>query len=99
MKSKRRDTENQLVEASGAISVREAGARGGHATLENQGTEFFKRIGKRGGQRTKELYGELLSEFGKRGGRPRRPNLDSAGEGSLEKKGDERSAPGSPSPA
>ena len=63
------------------ISVAEAGRRGGHATLENQGTEFFRRIGKRGGQRTKELYGELLSEFGKKGGRPRRPTLDgSAGE-------------------
>ena len=66
--------ENQ-VEVPSQITCREAGARGGHATLQNQGTEFFRRIGKRGGQRTKELYGELLSEFGRKGGRPRRPSL------------------------
>jgi len=45
------------------------------------------------------LYAELLSEFGKRGGRPRRPSLEDSGKGLPEKKGDERSAPGSPYPA
>ena len=64
------------AEASGQITVRQAGARGGQATLQNQGIEFFRRIGKKGGQRTSELYGELLSEFGRRGGRPKRPMLD-----------------------
>jgi len=58
------------------ITAKEAGRRGGRATLENQGIEFFKRIGKKGGERTKELYGELLSEFGRKGGRPRRPTVD-----------------------
>jgi len=75
------NNEDELVKVSGGISVREAGARGGRSTLEHQGVEFFREIGKKGGQRTKELYGELLSEFGKRGGRPKRPTLDgSAGE-------------------
>lgn len=63
------------------LTVAEAGRRGGRATLENQGIDFFKRIGKKGGERTKELYGELLNEFGRKGGRPKRPPLDeSAGE-------------------
>lgn len=57
------------------ITVVEAGQRGGRSTLKRQGVQFFKKIGKKGGQRTKELYGELLSEFGKKGGRPKRPTL------------------------
>lgn len=77
---KTRKPENQ-AEVPSQVTVREAGARGGRSTLERQGVEFFREIGKKGGQRTKELYGELLSEFGKKGGRPKRPTLDeSAGE-------------------
>lgn len=71
-----RKSEKNQAESSGEITVREAGARGGRATLESQGVDFFKKIGKKGGQRTKELYGELLSGFGRKGGRPRRPALD-----------------------
>lgn len=58
------------------ITVREAGARGGRTTLENQGAEFFRRIGRKGGERTATLYREMLSEFGRKGGRPRRPALN-----------------------
>ena len=58
------------------ISVREAGRKGGQATLRNQGNEFFRKIGKKGGKRTAELYRDLLSEFGKKGGRPKRPALN-----------------------
>ena len=58
------------------ISVREAGRKGGQATLRNQGNEFFRQIGKKGGKRTAELYRDLLSEFGKKGGRPKRPALN-----------------------
>lgn len=77
MRSKRRSRENhQLAESSRAISVREAGRRGGRATVENQGMGFFKKIGKKGGQRTAKLYANLLKEFGRKGGRPRRPALD-----------------------
>jgi general stress protein YciG len=63
------------------ITVAEAGRRGGRATLESQGIDFFKRIGKKGGERTAELYKELLSEFGRKGGRPRRLALDEYMEG------------------
>jgi uncharacterized protein len=58
------------------MTVKEAGRRGGNATRENRGRGFFKDIGKKGGQRTAELYRELLSEFGKKGGRPHRPALN-----------------------
>ena len=64
------------------ITVAEAGRRGGRATFKNQGADFFRRIGTKGGQRTKELYADLLKQFGKKGGRPRRPTFDqSMGEG------------------
>ena len=58
------------------LTVKQAGARGGSRTLERHGREFFQEIGKKGGERTADLYRELLSDFGKRGGRPRRPALD-----------------------
>ena len=57
------------------MTVQEAGRRGGNTTLQNQGVEHFKKIGRKGGKRTAKLYRDLLSEFGKRGGRPRRPSL------------------------
>ena len=77
MKSKRsHDGENELPEAPSGISVAEAGKRGGRSTLERRGVEFFREIGRKGGQRTAELYRELLREFGKKGGRPRRPSLN-----------------------
>jgi len=74
MKSKQLDDKDQLT-------VAQAGRRGGSMTRDRYaGTDFYRRIGAKGGQRTKELYADLLSQFGKKGGRPRRPNLDSAGE-------------------
>jgi general stress protein YciG len=57
------------------ITVAEAGQRGGMTTLRNRGPAFFKDIGRRGGKRTAELYGSLLREFGRQGGRPKRPAL------------------------
>jgi len=74
MKSRR--PERNEVEISDGISVQEAGRRGGKSTLEHQGVAFYREIGRKGGQRTAQLYSDLLSEFGKRGGRPRRPTLD-----------------------
>jgi hypothetical protein len=82
------------------ITVAEAGRRGGTATRDRHGIGFYRRIGAKGGESTKKLYGHLFSELGKRGGRPKRPTLDSAGGRLPEKKGGEmRSAPGSSSPA
>jgi len=56
--------------------VRDAGARGGRATLERHGVEFYRAIGRKGGHHTRELYAALLRDYGRRGGRPRRPLLD-----------------------
>lgn len=64
------------VEVSDEVSVREAGRRGGTTTRDRHGVEFYRRIGARGGEITKKRYGHLFSEFGRRGGRPRRPTLD-----------------------
>lgn len=63
-------------EFAGEITVRQAGKRGGRATLENHGRDFFSRIGKKGGERTADLYHDLLRQFGQMGGRPKRPTLD-----------------------
>jgi general stress protein YciG len=69
------------------ISVKAAGRRGGMTTRDRYGSDFYRRIGKMGGERTRELYAELLKEFGRRGGRPRRPTLDEyMGEEAGEKK-------------
>ncbi len=70
------------IQVSNEITVREAGTRGGNVTRDRYaGTDFYRRIGAKGGTRTKELYRDLLSEFGKKGGRPKRPTLsESAGE-------------------
>jgi len=75
------NSEAEIIETPEGISVKEAGRRGGRATVKNQGVDFFRRIGRKGGERTKELYADLLREFGKKGGRPRRPTLgESVGE-------------------
>lgn len=58
-----------------AITVAEAGRRGGLATRDRHGIEFYRQIGARGGQTTKRRWGHLFSQFGKKGGRPKRPVL------------------------
>lgn len=80
------------------ITVAEAGRRGGLATSARfRGTDFYQRIGVIGGKRQKELYADLLAEFGRRGGRPRRPNLENTVvEGSPQKK-EAMVGPGGPS--
>lgn len=82
------NSQAEIIESLESISVKEAGRRGGHATRDRyQGTGFYQRIGRKGGKRQKELYADLLAEFGRRGGRPRRPNLnESMGEGDHHKK-------------
>jgi general stress protein YciG len=76
MSNNLKDNKSIKVPSSSGISVSEAGRRGGQSTLRNQGVEHFRQIGRKGGQRTAELYRDLLCEFGKRGGRPKRPILD-----------------------
>ena len=47
--------QNMNTAARGEISVREAGRRGGTATSQTHGHEFYSEIGHKGGQRVKEL--------------------------------------------
>ncbi len=57
----------------GNMSVNEAGKKGGDATSQTHGKEFYQDIGKKGGEATseshgKEFYQELGSEGGKQSG-------------------------------
>ena len=89
-----------MAESCGEISVREAGRRGGCATRDRYaGTGFYQKIGARGGETTKGRWGHLFSQFGKKGGRPRRPSLEySVVEGSPQKNEDTVGL-GDPSPS
>lgn len=58
------------------LTVAEAGRRGGIATRDRRGIKFLRQIAKKGGATTKARWGHLYSEFGKKGGRPKRPTLD-----------------------
>lgn len=40
---------------TGGMSVQEAGRKGGETVLQQRGPEFFSEIGKKGGQRVREL--------------------------------------------
>lgn len=42
----------------GTMSVNEAGRRGGEATSQTHGKEFYENIGQKGGQRVRELVNE-----------------------------------------
>jgi general stress protein YciG len=64
------------MKGQGQITVTEAGRKGGTTTRDRHGSKFYQLIGRRGGKSTKKLYVHLLKEFGKRGGRPRRPVLN-----------------------
>ncbi|MBA7613844.1 hypothetical protein ES703_21101 [subsurface metagenome] len=87
MKTKKPESE---VKASDQITVQEAGRRGGLTTSARyRDTGFYQKIGRMGGLKFASLYRDLLAEFGRRGGRPRRPSLeDSMGEESPQKKED-----------
>jgi uncharacterized protein len=39
----------------GGMSVRDAGRKGGEATAQRHGPQFYQEIGKKGGQKVKEL--------------------------------------------
>ena len=57
------------------ITVSEAGRRGGLAILGKRGKKHFCEIGRKGQETTKERYPGMASEWGKKGGRPRKNNL------------------------
>ena len=53
-----------------AMSVSEAGAKGGETTKRRYGHEFYENIGRKGGAKTKAKYGpEYFQVIGQKGGR------------------------------
>ncbi len=61
----RRNQEN----SGEAMTVREAGRRGGTKVREKYGPEFYKEIGRKGGSATWETHGrEFYQKIGKMGG-------------------------------
>jgi uncharacterized protein len=65
-------------ENKGAMTVSEAGHRGGEKTAETHGHEFYEEIGHKGGQRVRELIEEGKKVEGEE-------NTSSRGAGSSEK--------------
>ncbi|HEY9898906.1 MAG TPA: KGG domain-containing protein, partial [Pantanalinema sp.] len=65
---KRPATAKQPTEKA-AMTVREAGRKGGQKTAESHGHEFYAEIGQKGGQKTAETHGpEFYAEIGHKGG-------------------------------
>ena len=58
-----------------SISVKEAGRKGGLALYNKRGSKHFSDIGKKGQQITRERYPGMASEWGKKGGRPRKDKI------------------------
>jgi general stress protein YciG len=53
----------------GAMTVKEAGRRGGVSTKKRYGPEFYQSIGKKGGETTKQRHGpQFYEKIGKKGG-------------------------------
>lgn len=65
-----------------AITVEEAGRRGGLSCLRNRGRSFFVEIGKKGQVALRRKYPNMASEWGKMGGRPKKPKFNEKGGGS-----------------
>jgi general stress protein YciG len=53
----------------GAMTVREAGRKGGTTTKRRHGPDFYTRIGKKGGETTKQRHGpQFYEKIGRKGG-------------------------------
>ena len=59
-----------------SISVAEAGRRGGLVILRTRGRSYFVELGHRGQRAMRLRYPGMASEWGRLGGRPRKPNLE-----------------------
>jgi len=57
------------------MTVREAGRKGGLALLAKHGSNHFVEIGQKGQKTLRERYPGMASEWGKKGGRPKKNNI------------------------
>jgi len=58
------------------FTVREAGRLGGLTLLLKHGKSHFAEIGRKGQRTTRIKYPDMASVWGKLGGRPRKPSLN-----------------------
>jgi len=58
-----------------SLSVEEAGRLGGLALLEKRGREYFVELGKKGQQSMRSRYPDMASNWGRKGGRPRKTTM------------------------
>jgi general stress protein YciG len=63
------------VKKIGHMTTSEAGRKGGLALLSKRGKKHFAEIGKKGQEEMKKRYPGMASEWGKKGGRPRKNNV------------------------
>lgn len=69
MAEKKRPAAAKHAAEKAAMTVREAGRKGGQKTAETHGHEFYAEIGHKGGQKTAETHGhEFYAEIGHKGG-------------------------------
>ncbi len=61
--------------ANKSITVAEAGRKGGLSLLAKRGSKHFAEIGRKGQQGLRKRYPGMASEWGKKGGRPRKNNI------------------------
>ncbi len=68
------------------VDVIEAGRKGGLTVLRKFGREFYVGIGQKGQKSMRCKYPGMAKVWGKRGGRPKKPNLDDMGDQGINKK-------------
>lgn len=56
------------------FTVKEAGKKGGLELAAKKGKEHFSEIGKKGQAEMRKRFPNMASEWGKKGGRPRKIN-------------------------
>jgi len=59
-----------------AITVIEAGRKGGFTVLQRYGPQFFVEMGKKGQQAMRQKHPNMACEWGKLGGRPKKLTLN-----------------------
>ena len=64
------------IQNANTLNVREAGRKGGQTVFRNRGREFYRQIGAKGQKEMRARYPDMASQWGKLGGRPRKPSLN-----------------------
>jgi hypothetical protein len=57
------------------LTVQQAGKLGGLKVVQNKGRDHFVQIGRKGQEIMRKRYPGMASEWGKKGGRPRKDGL------------------------